>query len=149
MNWEAVGAVAESTGAVAVIVTLIYLSLQMRQNSRLLKASLATSTRESTNQITGLLASDREALRVFYAGVQSRETLEELDKQHFDALISLYLEALLQSYQQDYLDGLKRADWMLKQPGIQEFWREFDELYEEGFKDYITNRMLVAAGGSN
>lgn len=68
MNWEAVGAVAESTGAVAVIVTLIYLSLQMRQNSRLLKASLATSTRESTNQITGLLASDREALRVFTPG---------------------------------------------------------------------------------
>jgi hypothetical protein len=31
MNWEAVGAVAEMIGGIAVLVTLIYLALQLRQ----------------------------------------------------------------------------------------------------------------------
>jgi hypothetical protein len=34
MNWEAVGAIAELLGAAGVVVTLVYLSVQVRQNSR-------------------------------------------------------------------------------------------------------------------
>ena len=36
MNWEAIGAVAEAAGSLAVVVTLIYLSLQIRQNSKVI-----------------------------------------------------------------------------------------------------------------
>ncbi len=35
MNWEAIGAIGEMAGAVAVVLTLIYLSVQVRQNSLL------------------------------------------------------------------------------------------------------------------
>lgn len=38
MNWDAVGAISELVGAVAVIVTLIYLALQIRQNNALLRS---------------------------------------------------------------------------------------------------------------
>jgi len=34
VNWEAIGAIGESVGAVAVIATLIYLSLQIRQTNK-------------------------------------------------------------------------------------------------------------------
>ena len=40
MNWDAMGAVAELAGALAVIATLVYLSLQIRQNSEIAKADL-------------------------------------------------------------------------------------------------------------
>jgi len=38
MNWDAVGAIAEVFGATAVLVTLIYFSLQIRQSNRLAEA---------------------------------------------------------------------------------------------------------------
>jgi hypothetical protein len=141
MNWDAVGAVAELAGALAVIVTLVYLAVQLRQNSTLLRASIATASRESTNQLTGLLATDREALRVFYAGLDGRDSLEELDRQHFDAMMSLYLEALLQSYQQDFTEGLERAYWMLRKQGFAEFWAEFSDLYGDEFSAQIEEMM--------
>ena len=141
MNWEALGAIGEVVGALAVIATLIYLALQMRQNNRLLENSLATSTRESTNQVTGLLASDREALRVFWAGIDGRGELSDIDRQHFDALISLYFEALLQSYQQGNSEGLSRSEWMLAQKGIWEFWDEYAILYEGGFAMQMSERI--------
>jgi hypothetical protein len=39
MNWEAIGAVAEVMGAFGVIATLIYLAIQIRQNSRMMMRS--------------------------------------------------------------------------------------------------------------
>ncbi|MGI9324326.1 MAG: hypothetical protein ACR2PZ_03835 [Pseudomonadales bacterium] len=34
MNWDAIEAIGEVVGAVAVVLTLIYLSVQLRQNTR-------------------------------------------------------------------------------------------------------------------
>lgn len=36
MNWDAIGAIAEAAGSLAVVVTLVYLSLQIRQNSKVI-----------------------------------------------------------------------------------------------------------------
>jgi hypothetical protein len=39
MNWDAIGAIAEAIGALAVIITLIYLTFQLRQNTRAIEHS--------------------------------------------------------------------------------------------------------------
>jgi uncharacterized protein with PQ loop repeat len=39
MNWEAVGAIGEIIGAIAVVVTLIYLAVQVHQNTKSVQAS--------------------------------------------------------------------------------------------------------------
>ena len=46
MNWEAIGAVGEVVGAIAVVSTLIYLAVQIRHNNR----SLAEATSASISQ---------------------------------------------------------------------------------------------------
>ncbi len=38
MNWDVLGAIAELIGAAAVVITLIYLTAQLRQNTRALKS---------------------------------------------------------------------------------------------------------------
>ena len=39
MNWEAIGALAELAGATGVVLTLVYLSVQLRQNTRAIQGS--------------------------------------------------------------------------------------------------------------
>ena len=39
LNWDALGAIAESVGALAVILTLIYLSIQVKQHTNAVRAS--------------------------------------------------------------------------------------------------------------
>jgi hypothetical protein len=39
MNWDAIGAIAEAIGALAVIITLVYLTFQLRQNTRAIEHS--------------------------------------------------------------------------------------------------------------
>lgn len=52
MNWEAIGAVGEIIGAVAVVVTLFYLALQIRQSTRMSRAQMTKD----------LLLASREAI---------------------------------------------------------------------------------------
>ena len=44
MNWEAIGAVGETVGALAVLVTLVYLAVQIRQNTKAVQAAAVDST---------------------------------------------------------------------------------------------------------
>ena len=72
MDWNAVSAIAEIIGAVAVIGTLIYVAVQIRQNSILLKqntdfarASIVHETNVSQTQIYELIAQDKEVAEIF------------------------------------------------------------------------------------
>jgi len=47
MNWDAIGAVGEIVGATAVVVSLIYLAVQVRQNTN---ASKAATVQDMTNK---------------------------------------------------------------------------------------------------
>ena len=64
----------------------------------------------------------------------------------FDALMSLYLEALLQSHQQGYKEGLDRADWMLEQTGFQDFINQYEGLYDKAFIAYLRERKANLEG---
>lgn len=43
MNWDAIGAIGETLGALAVVISLLYLAAQIRQNSRVVKGTSAQS----------------------------------------------------------------------------------------------------------
>lgn len=57
MNWEAIGAVGEIIGAMAVVLSLIYLAIQVRQNSNMARAEsrlrVVASYREFSNALKG------------------------------------------------------------------------------------------------
>ena len=44
MNWEAIGAIGEIIGALAVFVTLVYLAIQIRQNTKAIQAAANQGT---------------------------------------------------------------------------------------------------------
>ena len=52
MNWDAIGAIGEVTGAITVVITLVYLSIQIRQITRSMdetrKVEIARSVQSRT-----------------------------------------------------------------------------------------------------
>ncbi len=66
MNWDAIGAIGEVVGAVGVIVSLLYLALQIRQNSNVVRS--ATRQAISTTQVElGLRIAESSDLRAAMA----------------------------------------------------------------------------------
>lgn len=136
-NWEAIGALAELSGSIGVIVTLAYLAIQIRQNSRLISTSIANADREATNDLSSLLASDREALRVFWAGLDNREHLEPLDRQQFDALLTMWWQAIHQSTQSAGPSALDRFNWGFSKRGMRQWWNEYASTFPPDFRNLI------------
>ena len=69
MNWEAIGAVSEIIGAVAVVITLAYLAVQIRQSNALLRSESRQAL--VTNDVTSLSATldHTDALVKYIGGV--------------------------------------------------------------------------------
>ncbi len=74
MNWDAIVAIAETIGAVAVVVTLIALWRQMKQNTQALSTSVYDSAMGGYNDLIRFLHSDAEASSLIRRGwFESRE----------------------------------------------------------------------------
>lgn len=56
MNWEAIGAISEIIGAIAVVVTLVYLAIQIRQSNREARASTLQTALRFEMEATAILA---------------------------------------------------------------------------------------------
>lgn len=87
MNWDAIGAVGETIGAIAVVATLIYLSTQIRQNNKL----LSSDSRQTlvSNDLTSLI-SNVENSDVF-AKLVSKELLSAEEQLRLSFIFALDL----------------------------------------------------------
>ncbi len=56
MNWEAIGAIGEIAGAIGVIVTLMYLAIQLRQNTNASQVAAIQSSMENSARFSELIS---------------------------------------------------------------------------------------------
>ena len=146
MDITTLAAWGEFLGGIAVVVSLVYLAGQIRQNSRLLRASTASATAEGNRATPALIAQDPEVARIFWAGLRDRVSLSELDRQRFDALLAMNLNSWNQQY--DFVkDGLigpsawtnieRMGRWFLQQPGGRQWWAEWRFGYDAEFSKFV------------
>jgi hypothetical protein len=76
MNWDALGAIAELIGGVAVLATLIYLSVQVRQSNRQEAAQSVQIAFETFMGGYAALTEDEAKARTYIAGVNDYNGLE-------------------------------------------------------------------------
>ena len=80
MNWEAIGAVAEFVGAVAVVITLIYLISQLRQNTKALRSSSYGSIHQQEDNFLADMARDPNLARLEAKAALGLENLDESER---------------------------------------------------------------------
>jgi hypothetical protein len=68
MNWEAIGAIGEIMGATVVVITLIYLAAQMKQNTLALRSSHLEDWAASDSSISDFRAQHADVLAKAYSG---------------------------------------------------------------------------------
>ncbi|MCX2979988.1 hypothetical protein EYC98_03815 [Halieaceae bacterium IMCC14734] len=87
MNWEAIGALADSVGVIVVIVTLIYLTIQLRQNTKAIKHSTDRGVFDDANKWMFTLIENPEIAELYVSGMQD-EKLTSSEKLRFSLLLN-------------------------------------------------------------
>lgn len=169
MNWEAVGAISEMIGASAVVVSLIYLAFQIRQNTKQLEQSerrsiaasvsvSATNYRENRN----VIYTNAELCEIHLRGMADPESLNDLERYRFRLLMSNFVEANWDMYVQTVITGFSPELWStqgvtvlrrnLGTPGGRWFWQKFRQDYPERFRievDRILDSIRAAGDRSD
>ena len=153
MNWEAIGAVGEIVGAMAVIATLIYLSVQLRQNTRTIKLSSTQAVTEELQAMFSLLSSDQSLAEIFAeAGKSDELSGANLVRYYsFNAnLLRVYENAFLQK-QENVVDN---AHWIgmtrmmidySKMAAFSSYWKDRKHWLSDEFQQHMDAEIISAA----
>jgi hypothetical protein len=85
LNWEAIGAIGEVLGAIAVVATLLYLAVQIRQNAQSVRNAASLSVNEGLAEINRRLSNDPEFAELWLRGLKDYRGLTEVERARFAA----------------------------------------------------------------
>ena len=155
MNWEAIGAVGETIGAIAVVVSILYLSIQIRSNTRATKASAsfeATHSWALSNEQAHQL-SDNDV--VAFQKAYSQGTLSEIERfrvEAFHRALFQKLEGQYYLYKYGYLEPAvwtRRSEWasgLVQLPFFKDWWQQelTQSIYSDEFIDAIRSASAIS-----
>ena len=86
MNWEAIGAIGEIVGAIAVVGSLIYLATQIHVSNLAAKQATMQEVMNELTTFLGRINSNRETALTWSNGLENMEELEKGELVQFTAL---------------------------------------------------------------
>ena len=145
MNWEAIGAIGEAIGALGVIMSLLYLAMQIRQSVASSRATAYQNFVESWSRITDRLQ-EPSTSDLYLRGLSSFEGLDAKERLRVAALFSSMVSRLgvaLGLCRRRLMDEAELAGFFsvitdtFKAPGIREWWRAEHGHYAKEVQDWI------------
>lgn len=114
MELQDLGAIGDLVGGIAVVVSLVYVAYQIRQNSlqiehnsRSVEAAMYQQTADAFSRWQALVAQD-EALASIWARGMAGQALDPVERVRFGMLVGFLLNAYENSYYQRELGALQR-----------------------------------------
>ena len=146
MNWEAIGAIGEVLGAAAVVITLGYLAVQIRQNSRAVKNSAAQTLLSEANESLRVASSDPATARAVILGQTLFEELSEEERAQFVTWMFAWMRTIELAYFQ-YIQGyIDEEIWegqrahqrqLIHAPAIRKWWSHRRCFFSQRFQNYM------------
>ena len=102
MNWEATQAIAELMAAIAVLISLVYLAAQVRQNTASIQAATVARTSEVLNRLRTEIWTDAESARLYEVALSGEEPTDP----EVSTRVRLFWVALAREYESVYYQHL-------------------------------------------
>ena len=153
MNWEVISAVAEILGATGVIITVIYLAIQIRQNTRFVQGSTEHTLMSQEIEVYALMATHAD---VYQRGCDDLAGLSKAERVVFDNLVYSEMSQVYAGWVQHKRGLIDQGVWQayekstlssLAEPGFGEAWESGRTTYPQDFQNEI--QALLKRGESN
>ncbi len=153
MNWNAVGAIGELLGALGVIISLVYLSVQIRQNtaqigehSRELRIAALDAIASSFSRFRDPLIRDPELAALWLRGIEDYEGLDPVERVRIGRLFQELFFAHQNTWTRFVEGATNEATWRdqqdaiaanLQHAGIREWWGGTRAIYADEFEEVV------------
>ena len=150
MNWEALGAIGEFVGAIAVIGSLIYVGVQLRQNTAATRTSGTQHVLGAHQELLSELARDASLAHIMRVAMADFDKLTEDEKVRFHGLFTnwlLHLQTSLDMYERGALEESVfhafEADYIsiLRAPGVAKWYSMLRVRLTPAFREYLDSQI--------
>ena len=146
MTLAEISQISQTLGSAAVVASLIFVGVQLRQNTKATRASSHHAVSEALNRVNLLWARNSEAARIWLSGLSDRRALSPEDRWRFDSMMRAYLHVCETMYTQADLgagdagiviaeeNGIKAV---FLSDGVKEWWVENPFGFSPSFRSYV------------
>jgi hypothetical protein len=137
MNWDAISAVSQMIGSIAVVVSVLYLAVQLRSSTRVAKVAAMDAAAAALRDVTKPFMENAELARIWRTGLENLDALSAEDKARFFHAAHQFLKAL-ETIHYHYVYGLLDLQ-------LWEGWRDLLQHYvaTPGIHHYLSLRGAV------
>ena len=146
---DALGNIGDFVGGIAVILTLVYLAVQIRHNTRSTKLASMQSTMLAAQNVAILPAQDRDLARVVRVGLTTPEELDDDEFQQFRYFLMNMLRVHEDMFVQHRAGVVDDETWMARasslrtifsMPGGRRVW-DSSNAYRADFQAWLQSEL--------
>lgn len=153
MTLEEISSIGQLVAATATVASLIFVGLQIRQNTRATRAASHNSVSDSLNEINRMFAENADLTKIWLAGMADRQALTAEERWRFDSTARAYMHVCETMFIQAGLgagdksvmhaeeEGIRTA---FASPGIREWWTENPYGFCAEFRTYVAKLAKAA-----
>jgi hypothetical protein len=153
VNWDAISAIGQLVGALAVVISLIYLGNGVRSNARATRLAVMRSTLDAFNRFGQQLTEHADLAELRNRGFDDFESLEGTDLARFGSYMHAMFRTIEDAYYQHLEGHLDPRLWRVLEvvlrelnafPGVQGWWRSHSHWFDEEFANFINQQQQTA-----
>lgn len=146
MNWDAIAAAAEILAAVGVIVSLLYLGQQIRNQTLETRLAFASELVNQLNMVYSDLSTDAQLSELWVKGLRDFSALSPSERARFSAFAGRLLRIVESVYHQYRWGRIEDMVWsgidtsvedLCLYPGMKEWWGTRAHWFSEDFNSHI------------
>ena len=151
MNWDAIASVEEIVGASAVVVTLLFLAFETRNNTKVQRASLSNEALGATAALQDLFLTEPDLRSTISCAMRPNASATDFDEKDWELVIYfgramfMRLEGMYMLHKQGLIDEqlwksrLAIAAGVIQIPVWQTYWQEEQKgaIYTPEFVDLV------------
>jgi hypothetical protein len=142
------GNLGEFVGAIAVVASLIYVGIQLRQNTAAIKITTAQAFTDTWNGYISTLNLAPDLGDIFFRGLKGTSQLKEGEVVQFYAFLSQAFTTYQSFFIQRQKGVVDEGYWtsyvqaiidLMSSKGVREYWEFRHHWYTEEFQDYVNS----------
>ncbi len=150
MSLQDLGNIGEFLGGFAVLVSLVYVALQIKQNTTSVRAAASASVAESLARVTETLSLEPELGRIWTQGQNDYDSLDDDARIRFNFVLLTYMRRLENAFYQQsrgFLDPdhwqttERRIAFIMKRPGTARWWSQSRVRFSDPFIEFVERQI--------
>ena len=145
-----IGNIAEAIAAVGVILSLVYVAVQIRQNTQAIRAASYQGVAGGITDFLTILVEDEGFVKIYIKALDDPSKLSPEERLRFDNYIAHFftkVDVAVDLYERGMIDNkamipyTRYVVYMLEQPYVMEYWESAQQFFSNDLRLYIDEHL--------